>query len=130
MHDVRRERADRPGQATRPDHGEVRHGPVLVEPRVGGEPVREAAEVAERHDMALEPVGGEAFDERADQPFQAAVIQLVHHMNDSEPSRHRPDDRITNPFADSPEGMFSRGTAQRFTRAGANGPPPNASAAV
>src|SRR5438270_724758 len=100
------------------------------EPRVRGEALREAPEVAERQDVTLEPVGGEALDQGGDEPFQAPIIQLVHDMENSATACHRPEDRMTNPFCDSPEGMFSRGTAQRFTRVGANGPPPKARAAV
>ncbi len=101
-----------------------------MELRVRGEALREASEVAERQDVALELVGGEELDEGGDEPLQAAVIELVHHMENLETSRHRPEDRMTNPFSDNPEGMFSRGTAQRFTRVGRNHPPPRASAAV
>src|SRR5207248_856542 len=82
--------------------------------RVPGEAFGEAAEVTQCQDVILEPIARKTLDEGADQAFQAAIIELVHHMKNSEASRHRPEDRMTNPFSDNPEGMFSRGTAQRF----------------
>src|SRR5438270_459905 len=99
-------------------------------PRVPGETFGEAAEVTQCQDVILEPIGRKTLDEGAYQAFQAAIVELVHHMKNSEASRHRPEDRMTNPFSDKPEGMFSRGTAQRFTRVDGNHPPPRASAAV
>src|ERR1051325_5742148 len=130
MHDVGGERANGAGQTARPQHGNVRQGPVLVELCVPGETFGKAAEVAERQDVALESIRGEQLDESADQPFQAAVIELVHHVKNLEASCHRPEDRMTNPFSDNPAGMFSRGTAQRFTWVGGNQPPPRTSAAA
>src|SRR5207237_5710453 len=104
--------------------------PLLVELSVAGDALGEAAEGTQCQDVILEPIARKTLDEGADQAFQAAIIELVHHMKNSEASRHRPEDRMTNPFSDNPEGMFSRGTAQRFTRVDGNHPPPRASAAV
>ena len=103
---------------------------MLVELRVCREALREAAEVAQREDVALKPFGGEQADDGAHQAFQATVIQLVHDLENPDASRHSPDARMANPFSDSPEGILTRGRAHGFTPVGGNHAPPSANAAA
>src|SRR2546422_6828742 len=91
------------------------------------EPLCKAPEVTQRQHVTLEAVRVDDADDAPDEPLQPARVQLVNHMQHLQASPHpwplsavagvggvrlqNPDVSSTNPFADSPAGTLSRGTA-------------------
>ena len=76
--------------------------------------------------MTLETGAVDESNDSPDESLQAAVVQVVNHMQHLEALLHvwlltavggvtgtpaKPDVRSANPWADSPEGMLTRGTA-------------------
>src|SRR5579862_2637480 len=107
-----------------------------MERRKGLKAPRESAEIAKREDMIFEFSGiGEAH-ERAHEPLEPTVVQIVDDVQNAPAHGHRrpiarpasrleagrgiPDVQTVNPDADSPAGIPRRGTAYRGTRVGEN----------